>query len=136
MKLAKENYSLKIQRKIVKEPAKAWTDIKNISGLPTNATSSNKPNPFTSDDLNTFFTRYEKPSLAQKPDITNNTSTDPPPEIKKENVLNQLKGFNSRKGPGQDGVIPKVLKIYAYQLALVISELFNLSIQSKSTPTS
>ena len=37
MKLAKENYSHKIQRKLAKEPAKAWTDIKKISGLPTNA---------------------------------------------------------------------------------------------------
>ena len=135
MKLAKENYSHKIQRKLAKEPAKAWTDIKKISGLPTNATTSNKPNPFTSDDLNTFFTRYEKP-LSEKPDITNNISTAPPLEIKEETVLKQLKGLNSRKGPGPDGLIPKVLKICAYQLAPVISELFNLSIQSKSTPTS
>ena len=34
----------------------------------------------SSDDLNTLFTRYEKP-LSEKPDITSNASTAPPLEI-------------------------------------------------------
>ena len=66
MKLDKENYSHKIQRKLVEEPTKALTDIKKISRLRTNATTSNKPHPFTQDKLITFFSTYEKP-LSEKP---------------------------------------------------------------------
>ena len=32
---SKQNYSKKIQQQLVNTPAKAWTDIKKISGLPT-----------------------------------------------------------------------------------------------------
>ena len=59
--IAKRDYSAKIQQQLAKEPAKAWTDIKKISGLPSNTNTTTKQNPFAADDLNTFFARYERP---------------------------------------------------------------------------
>jgi len=84
--------------------------------------------PFSPDDLNTFFTRYEKPIF----DIKINSA--PPWEISEDAVLKQLKGLSSRKGAGPDGLIPKVLKICCYQIAPVFTKLFTFSIKSKTTP--
>jgi len=55
-------------------------------------------------------------------------------EISEDALLEQLKGPNSQKGAGPDGLIPKVLKICCYQLAPVFTQLFLLSIKSKATP--
>ena len=63
-------------------------------------------------------------------------TTAPPLEIKDDIILKQLNGLNSRKGPGPDGLIPKVLKFCSYQLAPIITRLFRFSIDSKATPNS
>ena len=133
--VAKKDYSTKIQQQLAREPAKAWTDIKKISGLPSNTNTTTKQNPFAANDLNTFFARYEKP-VTEQPVINNNNTSAPPIEIKEDIILKQLNGLNSRKGPGPDGLIPKVLKFCSYQLAPIITQLFRSSIDSKTTPNS
>ena len=51
--------------------------------------------------------------------------TPPPPfVVNEETVLTQLKTLNTRKGAGPDGLIPKVLRIFAYQLAPIIQQLY------------
>ena len=93
-------------------------------------------NDFTPDELNTFFTRYEKPHTNHAdilPDAHTNTA--PPLEISEDNVLKQLKYLNPRKGAGPDGILPKVMKLCCYQLAPTITRLFNSSLSSKKIPT-
>ena len=51
-------------------------------------------------------------------------------QYNEENVLKQLKTLNTRKEAGPGGLIPKVLRICAYQLAPIITKLFNTSIES------
>ena len=68
--------------------------------------------------------------------INNSNTTAPPLEIKEDIVLKQLSGLNPRKGPGPDGLIPKVLKLCSNQLAPIITRLFSSSINSKTTPAS
>ena len=60
--------------------------------------------------------------------------TAPPFEIKEEKVLKQLKTLNAGKGAGPDGLIPKVFRICAYQLAPIITRLFNKSEEQQPTP--
>ena len=136
MKKSKKSYSLKIQQHLANEPAKAWTDIKKLSGLPTNTTTPVKNN-FTPDKLNTFFTRFEKPVSKTQCNTPDNTAlqTAPAFEISEDNVLKQLKYLNPRKGAGPDGLIPKILKLCSYQLAPIITKLFKSSITAKTTPT-
>jgi len=43
---------MKVQLQIVNKPAKTWTEIKKISGLPHCKATTAKSNPFTPDDLN------------------------------------------------------------------------------------
>ena len=60
--------------------------------------------------------------------------TAPPFEVKEETVLKQLKTLNTRKGAGPDGLIPRVLRKCAYQLAPIVTKLFNKSIEQQTTP--
>ena len=48
-------------------------------------------------------------------------------------VHKQLITLNTRKGAGPDGLIPKVLRICAYQVAPIITKLFNNSIEQYTT---
>ena len=126
-------YSKRIQQHLFNEPARAWKDIKKLNGLPTSTSTTEHEIKFKPDDLNTFFARYEKPVI-NNPDIDETKMTAPPFEVHEETVLKQLKTFNTRKGAGPDGLIPKVLRIFAYKLAPIITKLFNSSIKQHTTP--
>ena len=130
---SKVEYSKRIQQHLINEPARAWKDIKKLNGLPTSTSTTDQEIKFKPDDLNTFFARYEKPEI-NKPNIDETKMTAPPFEVKEETVLKQLKTLNTRKGAGPDGLIPKVLRICAYQLAPIITRLFNKSIEQQTTP--
>ena len=133
IKKSKQEYSNKIQQHLIQEPARAWNDIKKISGLPTNDTTPTTNITFQPNDLNNFFCRYEKSDI-RKPTIDTTKVTAPDFEITEDTVLKQLKSLNPRKGPGPDGLIPKVLKFCAYQLAPIITKLYTNSIESQTTP--
>ena len=62
------------------------------------------------------------------------SKTAPPFEVDDEVVLKQLKTLNTRNGAGPDGLIPKVLRLCAYQLAPIITKLFRSSIEQHTTP--
>ena len=47
----------------------------------------------------------------------------------------QLRRLNPRKGPGPDGILPKMIKLCAYQLAPVLTGIFNCSIQQGEVPS-
>jgi len=55
-------------------------------------------------------------------------------ELSEDAIFKQLKGLNSQKGAGPDGLIPTVLKICCYQLAPVFTKVSSFSIRSKTTP--
>ena len=109
---SKVEYSKRIQQHLFNEPARAWKDIKKLNGLPTSTSTTEHEIKFKPDDLNTFFARYEKPVI-NNPDIDETKMTAPPFEVHEETVLKQLKTLNTRKGAGPDGLIPKVLRIFA-----------------------
>jgi len=106
---------------------------KKISGLPASNSQSQPEINFQPDDLNHFFSKFEKPDV-QPPTIADNNPSAPLFEIEEETVRKELKRLNSRKGAGPDGLIPKVIKLCADQLAPVITRLFNISIDSEQTP--
>ena len=74
MKKSKMKYSNNIQQHLANDPAKAWTDIKKLSGLPATTTATDHDFKYTADELNTFFSRYEKTDINQAiPDEINCT---------------------------------------------------------------
>ena len=133
MKKSRAKYTHKIQEHLADDPANAWNDIKKLTGLPPKNSNSPIDNSFSPDDLNSFFARFEKS------DTTSPSPADPNPiaptfNITEDAVLKQLKRLNSRKGAGPDGLIPKVIKLCADQLAPIITRLFKTSLDSETTP--
>ena len=58
MKKSKMKYSNNIKQHLANDPAKAWTDIKKLSGLPATTTATDHDFKYTTEELNTFFSRY------------------------------------------------------------------------------
>ena len=85
---------------------------------------------FKSDDLNTFFARYEKPDINQ-PGINESNMTAPPFEVDKEVVLKQLKSLNTRKGAGPGGLNPQIMCLPTIP---IIIKTYRNSIQQHTTP--
>ena len=65
IKKSKEESSTKIQQHLINEPARAWYDIKKLSGLLSNNTSPTNNTNFQPNELNNFFCRFEKPDIKQ-----------------------------------------------------------------------
>ena len=133
---ARKDYTRKIQQHLIDEPAKAWSQIKKISGLPREKTTPADKIQHSSDELNKFFSRYEKPevSLPTPPELSNKQSGKL--EITETSVRKLLRTMDARKGPGPDGIIPRVLKVCADQLSTIITSIFNTSLRTQTTPDS
>lgn len=134
---SRKAYVEKLQKRMAEDPSKAWTDIKKISGLPwTNKTAETTD--IEPDVLNQFFSRFEKPERNNIPDSDKQSSDAedlPKCMFVESDVRKHLHRLNARKGPGPDHLIPRVLKLAAYQLAPVITSLFHASIEQRTTPT-
>jgi hypothetical protein len=109
------------------------TTLKKISGLPTNSSQSQSDIPFQPDELNNFFARFEKPN-AQPPQPLAENPTASACLIDEKEVFKLLRRLNPRKAAGPDGLIPRVLKLCADQLTTIITEIFNFSLESQTTP--
>jgi hypothetical protein len=137
---AKRDYTSNINNCLVNEPAKAWRNIRRLGGLinPTTTSSSSviKEEP---DTLNSFFARFERPSTINttQPMHSSNPTEDTAPRLSVTiaEVRSLLKQIDGRKGPGPDKLIPKVLKACHVELAPIITQLFNASIEQETTPT-
>ena len=129
------HYSKKIQQHLASDPANVCKDIKKISRLPTNATQPATHINIKPDELNNFFSRYEKPNTTAPENFSSNFTV-PHLEITEDQIQKQLIHVNSMKGAGPDGLIPRLLKLCAYQLTPIISNLFNNSLEISNHKTS
>ena len=128
----RKEYIKNVQQHLVKEPAKAWHEIKKISGLTADISKPSIDIPYSPDAMNKFYARFEQPRSEIK--TTSNATDFPRFEIDSTAVLKELRHINPRKGAGPDGLIPRILKICAEQLTPVITRLFQASISAKITP--
>jgi hypothetical protein len=85
-----------------------WITTKN-SKQPTDTS-------FSPYDLHSFFARFEKPETISPTPADPNPSA-PTLNVNDYAVVKQLNSLNSGKGAGPDGLIPKVIKLCADQLA-------------------
>ena len=71
---AKKKYTTKIQTNLSKDPAKAWTDVKKLSGLTTDQPVITPTPIYSPDELKNFFLWFEKSSLTKpNPEHQNHT---------------------------------------------------------------
>ncbi|KAL0177274.1 hypothetical protein M9458_026168, partial [Cirrhinus mrigala] len=144
IRVAKKNYSEKLKKELsANDPTSVWTGLKNI-------TMYKKPPPQSvenqqmADDLNVFYCRFEKPRLTpdSRSDLHFTHSPTPPAtplppspttqpvlEVCVEDVNRVLRKQKPRKASGPDSVSPACLKVCADQLAPVITQIFNRSLE-------
>ena len=130
---AKKKYTTKIQTNLAKDPAKAWTDVKKLSGLTTDPPVITPTPIYSPDELNNFFLRFEK-SSPTKPNPDHQNPHTPITEFQTDDVRKLLSRLNSRKGAGPDHIIPRIMKLCAEQLAPITTQLFNSSISQMEMP--
>jgi hypothetical protein len=126
----------KIQTHLAKEPSNAWDDIKKLAGIPTK--SANRQNVDTDPNkLNSFYARFEKDTSQTAPvagGLQHQNNCVPFGKITSEQVRTELQKLDTRKGPGPDKIITKVLKYCADQLAGTVCVFYNRAIEEGTTP--
>ncbi len=123
-----------------------WKGLKAITGYKTPPTST-EANQQLAEDLNEFYSRFEK----QKPGLTPHTHSDrlttqpsttpPPPNVSQpvikiyEDVSKVFRRQKIRKAKGPDGVSPACLKACAVQLSSIFTLIFNRSLELCEVPS-
>ena len=92
-------------------------------------TDPNLPN-----ELNTFYCRFENKNSTQPFTVDASDPTAPPFLIREHEVRNLLCRQNSRKAAGPDQISPASLKHCAYELAPILTDIFNCSLAQQKVP--
>ena len=140
---AKKQYKNKIESKFTAGNFRsAWQGIKNMAAVNKMSDSNelkvklgNKSDQIIADDMNAFFTRFEKHDFSSE--ITALKKSLVPSEsviVDADTVVKQLKKINVRKSPGPDSICGKTLRCCANQLGCVLQHLFQLSLDLCSVP--
>ena len=110
-----------------------------MGGLTTDPPTTTPLPLFSADQLNTFFSRFEKDSTKPHKFTSNNKADEDHikpliADFQVPSVQKLLKNINGRKGAGPDKIIPRVIKICSSLLAPIITQVFNTSIEQTTTP--
>ncbi len=100
----------------------------NISGFKGNKPATVNIAASLPDELNHFYARFEA-------DNTAHTESAPAAAAEEVNVTRSFRRVNIRKAVGPDGIPGRVLKAYAFQLAGVFTDIFNLSLSLFVVPS-
>ncbi len=147
--MAKKNYAGKLKKQLSSnDPTSVWKGLKAITSYKTPPPST-EANQQLTEDLNSFYCRFQK----QKPGLTPHTHSDHPttqpstpspslpptvsqPVIKicEEDVSKVFRRQKIRKAKGPDGVSPACLKACAVQLSSIFTLIFNRSLELCEVP--
>ncbi len=150
IRVAKKNYAGKIKKQLSSnDPTSVWKGLKAVTSYKTPPPST-EANQQLTEDLNSFYCRFQK----QKPGLTPHTHSDHPttqpstpspslpptvsqPVIKicEEDVSKVFRRQKIRKAKGPDGVSPACLKACAVQLSSIFTLIFNRSLELCEVPS-
>ncbi|KAK3525591.1 hypothetical protein QTP70_000437 [Hemibagrus guttatus] len=143
IRVAKRSYAKKLENQFSSnDPASVWKGLKDITNYKTPSPST-EANQQLAEDLNEFYCRFETagitphaPSEHTQPLTPSETTLFPPPalRISEDDVHQVFLKQKRRKAPGSDGVTPACLKPCADQLAFIISQIFNRSLELCEVP--
>ena len=110
-----------------------WQGIQHLTNYRTNLGAA-EGDPALAEQLNIFFARFEvtAPEMAPLHHHTANSSINL--TIEEYEVRRVLRAVNPRKATGPDGVPGRVLKDCAYQLAGILTKIFNQSLAQSTVP--
>ncbi len=104
---------------------RVWQGVQHITNFKGSATSGCNTSASLAEELNCFFARFEKkcPLQHTSPPVTGTQTL----TVQEYEVRQVFRSVNPRKDAGPDGVLGKVLKACAYELAAVFTDIFNQS---------
>ncbi len=152
IRVAKKNYAGKLKKQLSSnDPTSVWKGLKAITSYKTPPPST-EANQQLTEDLNSFYCRFQK----QKPGLTPHTHFDHPTtqpstpspspslpptvsqsviKICEEDVSKVFRRQKIRKAKGPDGVSPACLKACAVQLSSIFTLIFNRSLELCEVPS-
>ncbi|KAL0161696.1 hypothetical protein M9458_045421, partial [Cirrhinus mrigala] len=142
IRAAKKNYAKRLEDQFFSnDSVSVWKGLKAITNYKTPSPST-EVNQRLAEDLNEFYCRFESPHtrsdhLFPQPLTPPATPLSPPPalQISEDEVRQVFRKNKRRKAPGPDGVTPACLKTCADQLAPILSQIFNRSLELCEVPS-
>ena len=131
---AKADYRRRIEDHLSSNNSRqVWQGIQHLTNYRTNLGAA-EGDPALAEQLNIFFARFEvtAPEMAPLHHHTANSSINL--TIEEYEVRRVLRAVNPRKATGPDGVPGRVLKDCAYQLAGILTKIFNQSLAQSTVP--
>ncbi len=112
-----------------------WQGINNITGFKGNKPATVNIAASLTDELNTFYARFEADNTAHTESAHMAAAEEVSPlTLSVADVTRSFKRVNIRKAVGPDGIPGRVLKACAFQLAGVFTDIFNLSLSLSVVP--
>ncbi len=116
-----------------------WQGLKTICSSGNNSSAEVRADPLLAEELNTFYGRFEcngGATLTSSASGSSRQSSDHVFTVSEDEVRRELKRVNVRKAAGPDGIIGRVLRSCADQLAGLFTSIFNESLPTSVVPTS
>uniref|UniRef100_A0A3B3I9A9 Reverse transcriptase domain-containing protein n=1 Tax=Oryzias latipes TaxID=8090 RepID=A0A3B3I9A9_ORYLA len=115
-------------------PREMWRGIRTITDHRSSMQQTTH-DPTLPDTLNTFFARFETPGSSRDPGpLLQLEEQSQPLVLQLHQVSSTLRRIDTSKAAGPDKVSGRVLKLCAHQLAGVLLDIFNWSLQLTSVP--
>ncbi len=136
IKAAKWQYKNKVEEQFnTNNPGSMWQGINNITGFKGNKPATVNIAASLPDELNTFYARFEADTIAHTESAPAAAAEEISPlSLSVAEVTRSFKRVNIRKAVGPDGIPGRVLKAFAFQLARVFTDIFNLSLSLSVVP--
>ena len=131
---AKEAYKKKVVDHLTNNNSQlVWQGLQNITNYKGNTPATTIADTSLAEELNHFFAHFEatRPHTAARPPQTSSHNT---LTLQEHQVRKVLKAVDPCKAAGPDGVLGKVLRACADQLAGVLTRIFNLSLTQATIP--
>ncbi|XP_060768086.1 uncharacterized protein LOC132875344 [Neoarius graeffei] len=113
-------------------PRQVWEGIRAITDYKRKTPPPSADSPTLAEDLNLFYARFDRDNT--DPVLPPLPSTDPAPVLSTHEVRCVFRSINTRKAAGPDGVLGRVLKDCAAELADVFTSIFNTSLSCSLVP--
>ena len=135
IKRAKFQYKKKIEDNLTANNSRnVWTGLQTMTDYKMTRRSADTTDPTLPDTLNTFYSRFD----TQQPPTFNvtepTTTTAPAFTIQESDVRRNFSRLKIRKAAGPDNISPGLLRNCAAQLSVVLTDIFNMSLQSCMVP--
>ncbi len=133
IKTAKLAYKRRIEEHFTgNNTRRVWQGVQHITNFKGSATTGSNSSASLAEELNCFFARFDKKSPLQHTSlpVTGTQSL----TLQEYEVRQVFRSVNPRKAAGPDGVLGKVLKACAYELAAVFTDIFNQSLSQAIVP--